>query len=100
MGGLQLKRALEAIGGDSRTASDSREPFAKRNSLILLEGRFGSMSTAIQSRNIYVRKVERVGGRLRIQSSYRHSRACRSSGPYKPDEYLKNPVYDQELPTL
>jgi ABC-type branched-subunit amino acid transport system substrate-binding protein len=50
MGGLQLKRALEAISGEAENAERLAGPCAKQNSLILLEGRFGLTSTVTQSR--------------------------------------------------
>ncbi len=45
--------------------------------------------------NIYIRKVERVGGKL--QNTVVHSYPNVSQfWTYKPEEFLKNPVYDRE----
>ena len=57
--------------------------------------RFDDYGNPIQ--NIYVRKVERVGGRL--QNTVIHTfEKVSQFWTYKPEEYLKNPVYDRNFP--
>ena len=47
--------------------------------------------------NIYVRRVERVDGRL--QNTVIHTFTGVSQfGPYRPEEFLKNPVYSRDWP--
>jgi len=47
--------------------------------------------------NIYVRKVERVGGRL--QNTIIHTFPSVSQfWTYRPDEFLKNPAYSRDYP--
>jgi branched-chain amino acid transport system substrate-binding protein len=45
--------------------------------------------------NIYIRKVERVGGRLQNSVIYTYP-AVGQFWTYKPEEFLKNPVYDRD----
>jgi branched-chain amino acid transport system substrate-binding protein len=57
--------------------------------------RFDDYGNPIQ--NVYVRKVERVGGRLQntvIQTFPKISQFW----TYKPEDYLKNPVYSRDFP--
>jgi branched-chain amino acid transport system substrate-binding protein len=95
--GLQLKRALEAIAGDI----ENRERFVAGLRKVELSEtprgpiRFDEYGNPIQ--NIYVRKVERVGGRL--QNTVIHTfEKVSQFWTYKPEEYLKNPVYDRNFP--
>jgi branched-chain amino acid transport system substrate-binding protein len=97
VGGLQLRRALEAIGGDAENAERLAGALRKAELADTPRGpiRFDEYGNPIQ--NIYVRKVERVGGRL--QNSVIHTFENVSQfWTYKPDEYLKNPVYDRSFP--
>jgi len=95
--GLQLKRALETIAGDA----ENRERFVAALRKVQLSEtprgpiRFDEYGNPIE--NIYVRKVERVGGRL--QNTVIHTFENVSQfWTYKPEEYLKNPVYDRNFP--
>jgi len=47
--------------------------------------------------NIYIRKVERVGGRLQntVIATYP---AVSQFWKYKPDEYMKRPLYGRDYP--
>jgi branched-chain amino acid transport system substrate-binding protein len=95
--GLQLKRALEAIGGDAENADRLVGALRKVELTETPRGpmRFDEYGNPIQ--NIYVRKVERVGGRL--QNSVIHTFSNVSQfWTYKPEEFLKNPVYDRNFP--
>ena len=95
--GLQLKRALESIGGDAENGDRLLAALRKVELTDTPRGpiRFDEYGNPIQ--NVYIRKVERVGGRL--QNTVIHTIPNVSQfGPYKPEDYLKNPVYDRNFP--
>lgn len=95
--GLQLKRALESIGGDAENADRLLAALRKVELTDTPRGpiRFDEYGNPIQ--NVYIRKVERVGGRL--QNTVIHTIPNVSQfGPYKAEDYLKNPVYDRNFP--
>jgi branched-chain amino acid transport system substrate-binding protein len=96
-GGIVLKAALEAIGGE---IEDSAKFLAALRRVSLTDAPRGPVSFDEYGhpvQNIYVRRVERVGGKLQntvIQTFPNVSQFWN----YKPDEYLKNPVYSREWP--
>jgi len=95
--GLQLKRALEAIGGEAENRERLVAALRKVELADTPRGpiRFDDYGNPIQ--NIYVRKVERVSGRL--QNTVIHTfEKVSQFWTYKPEEYLKNPVYDRNFP--
>ena len=95
--GLLLKRALESIGGDAENAERLVGALRKVELGETPRGpiRVDDYGNPIQ--NVYVRKVERVGGRL--QNTVIHTFPNVSQfGPYKAEDYLKNPVYDRNFP--
>ncbi len=96
--GLLLKRALEMIGGGYAENADRLLGALRKVELGETPRgpiRFDDYGNPIQ--NIYVRKVERVGGRL--QNTVIHTFPNVSQfWTYKPDEFLKNPVYDRNFP--
>ena len=57
--------------------------------------RFDDYGNPIQ--NIYVRKVERVEGRLQNTVIHTFEKVSQFWN-YQPEEYLKNPVYDRNFP--
>lgn len=95
--GLQLKRALEAPGGDAESGEKLIAALRKVELTDTPRGpiRFDEYGNPIE--NIYVRKVERVGGRLQNSVIYTFEKVSQF-WTYKPDEYLKNPVYDRNFP--
>jgi branched-chain amino acid transport system substrate-binding protein len=95
--GLQLKRALEAIGGDAENGERLVAPLRKVELTDTPRGpiRFDEYGNPIQ--NIYVRRVERIGGRLQNTVIYTFEKVSQF-WTYKPEEYLKNPVYDRNFP--
>jgi len=95
--GVALKAALEATGGDIEDAAKFLAALRKVDLSDAPRGamRFDDFGNPIQ--NVYVRKVERVGGRL--QNTVIHTFTNVSQfWTYKPDEYLKNPVYSRDYP--
>src|SRR4029434_8713622 len=95
--GLQLKRALEAIGGEAENRERLVAALRKVELADTPRGsiRFDDYGNPIQ--NIYVRKVERVSGRLQNTVNYTFEKVSQF-WTYKPEEYLKNPVYDRNFP--
>src|SRR5215470_8738947 len=95
--GLQLKRALESIGGDAENTERLVGALRKVELTDTPRGpiRFDEYGNPIQ--NIYVRKVERVGGKLQNTVIYTFQNVSQF-WTYKPEEYLKNPVYSRDYP--
>jgi branched-chain amino acid transport system substrate-binding protein len=95
--GMALKAALEAIGGDIEDTQKFLGALRKVDLSDAPRGplRFDDFGNPIQ--NIYVRKVERVDGKL--QNTVIHTFPGVSQfWTYKPEEYLKNPVYSRDVP--
>jgi branched-chain amino acid transport system substrate-binding protein len=97
VGGVVLKAALEASGGDIESVDKFLAAVRRVDLSDAPRGpmKFDDFGNPIQ--NIYVRKVEKVNGRL--QNSVIHTFPNVSQfWTYKPDEYLKNPVYSRDYP--
>jgi branched-chain amino acid transport system substrate-binding protein len=96
-GGIVLKAALEAVGGE---VEDTGKFLASLRRVHLTEAPRGPVSFDEYGHpieNIYVRKVERVGGKL--QNTVIHTFTNVSQfWTYRPEEYLKNPVYSRDWP--
>ncbi len=95
--GMALKAALEAVGGDIENVDRFLGALRKVDLSEAPRGpiRFDDYGNPIQ--NIYVRKVERVGGKL--QNTVIHNfPAVSQFWTYKPEDYLKNPVYSRDYP--
>jgi len=95
--GVALKAALEATGGDIENVDRFLGALRRVDLSDAPRGpmRFDEYGNPIM--NIYVRKVERVNGRL--QNSVIHTFPNVSQfWTYKPEEFLKNPVYSRDYP--
>jgi branched-chain amino acid transport system substrate-binding protein len=95
--GLVLKAALEATGGDIENVDRFLGALRKVDLSDMPRGpmRFDDYGNPIM--NIYVRKVERVNGRL--QNTVIHTFPNVSQfWTYKPEDFLKQPVYDRNNP--
>jgi branched-chain amino acid transport system substrate-binding protein len=95
--GLVLKAALEATGGDIESTDRFLAALRKVDLSDVPRGpvRFDEYGNPVM--NIYVRKVERVNGRL--QNTVIHTFPKVSQfWTYKPEEFLKQPVYDRNTP--
>jgi branched-chain amino acid transport system substrate-binding protein len=95
--GVALKAALEATGGDIENVDRFLGALRRVDLSDAPRGpmRFDDYGNPIM--NIYVRKVERVNGRL--QNTVIHTFPMVSQfWTYKPDEFLKNPVYSRDYP--
>jgi len=95
--GLMLRAALEATGGE---VENGEKLIAALRRVDLSESPRGPVKLDDYGnpvQNIYVRKVERVGGRL--QNTVIHTfPAVSQFWTYKPDEFLRNPVYSRDYP--
>jgi branched-chain amino acid transport system substrate-binding protein len=95
--GIALKAALEGIGGEIENAEKFLAAVRRVDLSDAPRGsmRFDDFGNPVQS--IYVRKVERVGGRL--QNTVIHTVPNVSQfWTYKPEDFLKNPVYSRDYP--
>jgi branched-chain amino acid transport system substrate-binding protein len=95
--GVALKAALEATGGDIENVDKFLGVLRRVDLTDAPRGpmRFDEYGNPIM--NIYVRKVERVNGRL--QNTVIHTFPNVSQfWTYKPEEFLKNPVYSRDYP--
>ncbi|HEX5814785.1 MAG TPA: ABC transporter substrate-binding protein [Methylomirabilota bacterium] len=95
--GVALKAALEATGGDIENVDKFLAALRRVDLSESPRGpmRFDDYGNPIM--NIYVRKVERVSGRL--QNTVIHTFPMVSQfWTYKPEEFLKNPVYSRDYP--
>jgi branched-chain amino acid transport system substrate-binding protein len=95
--GLALKAALEATGGDIENADKFLAALRRVDLTEAPRGpvRFDDYGNPIQ--NIYVRKVERVGGKLQNTVIFTFP-SVSQFWTYKPEDYLKNPVYSRDYP--
>ena len=95
--GLALKAALEATGGDIENTDKFLAALRRVDLTEAPRGpiRFDDSGNPIQ--NIYVRKVERVGGKLQNTVIFTFP-SVSQFWTYKPDDFLKNPVYSRYFP--
>jgi branched-chain amino acid transport system substrate-binding protein len=92
-----LTTPLQATGGDIENVDKFLAALRRADLSDAPRGpiRFDDYGNPIQ--NVYVRKVERVNGRL--QNTVIHTFPNVSQfWTYKPDEFLKNPVYSRDWP--
>jgi branched-chain amino acid transport system substrate-binding protein len=95
--GLVLKAALEATGGDIENVDRFLAALRKVDLSEVPRGpvRFDDYGNPVM--NVYVRRVERVNGRL--QNTVIHTFPNVSQfWTYKPEEFLRQPVYDRNTP--
>ena len=95
--GMMLRAALEATGGDVENGEKFSAALRRVDLSDAPRGpvKFDDFGNPVE--NIYVRKVERVGGRL--QNTIIHTFPSVSQfWTYKPDEFLKNPAYSRDYP--
>ncbi len=95
--GLALKAALEATTGDIENVDKFLGALRRADLSDVPRGaiKFDDYGNPVQ--NVYVRRVEKVEGRL--QNTVIHTFPKVSQfWTYKPDEFLKNPVYSRDFP--
>lgn len=95
--GSALKAALEAVGGEIEDATKFLVALHKVNLTDAPRGPISFDEYGHPIQNIYVRKVERVDGKL--QNTVMHTFPKVSQfWTHRPEDYLKNPVYSREWP--
>jgi branched-chain amino acid transport system substrate-binding protein len=98
-GARWIIEAIKAINGDVENRPKLMEALRKVEIKDVPRGDFKLDSYGNPIQNIYVRKVEKVGGQLQnsvIQTYPNVSQFWK----YKPEEFLKQPVYSREFPAL
>ncbi len=95
--GLIVKAALESVSGDIEDTNKFLGALRKVDLSDLPRGpvKFDEYGNPIE--NIYVRKVERVGGRLQNTVIYTFPNVSQF-WTYKPEDFLKQPVYSRDYP--
>jgi len=95
--GLALRAALEATGGDIENTDKFLAALRRVDLTEAPRGpvRFDDYGNPIQ--NIYVRRVERVGGKLQNTVIFTFP-SVSQFWTYKPEDFLKNPVYSRDYP--
>ena len=95
--GMALKAALDTIGGDIESTDKFLNALRQSDLSDAPRGpiRFDDYGNPIQ--NVYVRKVEKVNGRLQNTVIATFPKISQF-WTYKPDDYLKNPVYSRDFP--
>jgi branched-chain amino acid transport system substrate-binding protein len=94
-----IVEAIKAVNGDV----ENREVFMKALKKVELSDvprgplKLDSYGNPIE--NIYIRKVERVGGELQNTVIYTYPNVSQFWN-YKPEEFLKQPVYSRDYPPL
>ncbi|HXG14951.1 MAG TPA: ABC transporter substrate-binding protein [Calidithermus sp.] len=95
--GVALKGALEATGGEIENAEKFLAAMRRLEFADAPRGPFRLDEYGNPVQNIYVRRVERVDGRL--QNTVIHTFPNVSQfWTYRPEEFLKNPVYSRDYP--
>jgi len=95
--GVAMKAALESTGGEVESGDKFLAALRRVDLSDAPRGpiRFDDYGNPIQ--NVYVRKAERVNGRL--QNTVIHTVPNVSQfWTYKPEDFLKNPVYSRDYP--
>jgi branched-chain amino acid transport system substrate-binding protein len=98
-GARWIVEAIKAINGDVENRPKFMEALRKVELKDVPRGNFKLDDYGNPIQNVYIRKVERVGGEL--QNSVIHTIPNVSQfWKYKPEEFLKQPVYSREFPPL
>jgi len=98
-GGRWIVEAIKAIQGDVENRGKFLEGLRKVELKDLPRGPMKLDAYYNPIQNVYIRKVERIGGEL--QNTVIHTYPNVSQfWKYKPEEFLKQPVYSREFPPL
>jgi len=98
-GGRWIVEAIKAVNGDVENKAKFLEALRKVELRDVPRGPMKLDDYMNPIQNIYIRKVERVGGELQntvIQTYPNVSQFW----TYKPEEFLKQPVYSRDYPPL
>jgi len=98
-GARWIVEAIKTINGDVENRPKFMEALRKVELRDVPRGAFKLDAYGNPIQNVYIRKVERVGGGL--QNTVIHTIPNVSQfWKYKPEEFLKQPVYSREFPPL
>jgi branched-chain amino acid transport system substrate-binding protein len=98
-GARWIVEAIKAINGDVENRSKFMEALRRVELKDVPRGNFRLDEYGNPVQNVYIRKVERVKGAL--QNTVIHTYPNVSQfWKYKPEEFLKQPVYSREFPPL
>ena len=91
--------AIKAINGDVENRAKLMEALRKIEMKDAPRGAFKLDDHGNPVQNVYVRKVERVGGELQNTVIFTYPNVSQF-WKYKPEEFLKQPVYSRDFPPL
>ncbi len=94
-----IVEAIKAIGGDVENRQKFMEALKKVELKDVPRGPFKLDDYGNPVQNVYIRKVERVGAELQNTVIYTYPNVSQF-WKYKPEEFLKQPVYSREFPPL
>ena len=98
-GARWIVEAIKAINGDVENRPKFLEALKKVELKDLPRGPMKLDSYGNPIQNVYIRKVERVGGELQNTVIYTYPNVSQF-WKSKPEEFLKQPVYSREFPPL
>jgi branched-chain amino acid transport system substrate-binding protein len=94
-----IVEAIKAVNGDVENRAKLMEALRKVEIKDVPRGSFKLDDYGNPVQNVYVRKVERVGGELQNTVIYTYPNVSQF-WKYKPEEFLKQPVYSRDFPPL
>ncbi|NWF93851.1 MAG: ABC transporter substrate-binding protein [Syntrophaceae bacterium] len=98
-GARWIIEAIKAINGDVENRPKFMEALRKVELRDVPRGNFRLDDYGNPIQNVYIRKVERVRGELQNTVIYTYPNVSQF-WKYKPEEFLKQPVYSREFPPL
>ena len=98
-GARWIVEAIKAVNGDVENKTKLMEALKKVEIKDVPRGPFRLDEYLNPIQSIYVRKVERVGGELQNSVIYTYPNVSQF-WKYKPEEFLKQPVYSKGVPPL
>jgi len=98
-GARWIVEAIKAVGGDVENRPKFMEALKKVELKDVPRGNFKLDDYGNPVQDVYIRKVERVGGELQNKVIHTYP-AISQFWKYKPEEFLKQPVYSREFPPL
>ena len=98
-GARWIVEAIKAINGDVENRPKLMDALRKVELKDVPRGAFKLDAYGNPVQNVYIRKVERVGGELQNSVIYTYPNVSQF-WKYKPEEFLKQPVYSREFPPL
>ena len=98
-GAKWIVEAIKAVNGDVENRPKFMEALRKVELKDVPRGPLKLDSYGNPVQNVYIRKVERVGGELQNTVIFTYPNVSQF-WKYKPEEFLKQPVYSREYPPL